>query len=311
MSTPSSSSVWPARPLRPPFPYYGAKGRLAPVIAGMLPRHRVYLEPFAGSAAVLFAKSPSPHEILVDLDSNVTTFFRVLRDHAEELARAVQMTPYSREEYYAAAIRDVELDELERARRFFVRTHQSYNGAGAGKAHGCSWSNGMLRGSSRATTVADVADRLTQHAERLRRVIIENRPALDVLPKYDAEDVVVYADPPYLGETRSSLDAAKRRKSDYATDMPAEGDHRALADVLKGMRSAVILSGYASPLYDELYAGWHQVRVRIARPSTNRLGHSGTAGVEVLWSNRPIASQLELHSGASAEVLLEAEGVPA
>lgn len=280
--------------VKPPFPYYGAKGRLAPRIAALLPPHRVYLEPFLGSGAVLFAKPPAPHEILVDLDSNVTTFFRVLRDEADELARAVQLTPYSREEYYAAALRDVELPDLERARRFFVRTHQSYNGAGAGKAHGCSWSNGMLRGSSRATTVADTADLLAAHAQRLRRVVIENRPALEVLPKYDAPDVVVYADPPYLGLTRTSLDPARRRTSDYATDMPAETDHRALAEQLTRMRAAVILSGYASPLYEELYAGWHQVRVRVARPSTNRLGHSGAAAVEVLWSNRPLSSQLEL-----------------
>lgn len=291
MAEPNLTSV---QPLRPAFSYYGSKGRLAPLIAGLLPKHRVYLEPFAGSAAVLFAKAPSPHEVLVDLDANVTTFFQVLRDRPDELARAVQLTPYSREEYYAAAIRDVELDELERARRFFVRTNQSYNGAGAGKAHGCSWSNGMRRGSSQAVTVADVADRLLEHAGRLRRVVIENRSALDVLPKYDAPDVAVYADPPYLGATRSSLDPARRRTSDYAHDLTAEEQHRALADVLASMKSAVILSGYDSPLYGELYGGWHRLEVRVSRPSTNRPGYAGEPAIEVLWSNRPMPVQLGL-----------------
>jgi len=280
--------------MRPPFPYYGSKGRLAPIVADLLPTHRVYVEPFAGSAAVLFAKSRAPHEVIVDLDSNVTTFFRMLRDQPQELARLVQLTPYSREEYYAAAIRDVELDDLERARRFYVRTSQSFNGAGAGKAHGCSWSNGMRRGSSQAVTVADVSDRLLEHAERLRRVVVENRPALEVLTKYDAPDVAVYADPPYVGATRSSLDPARRRTSDYALDMPGEAEHRALAEVLTGMRASVLLSGYSSPLYDELYDGWDRIEVRLSRPSANRPGHSGEPAVEVIWSNRPLSSQLEL-----------------
>ena len=57
--------------LPPPTNHYGGKTRVAPWIAGLLPAHRTYVEPFAGSGAVLFAKAPSPTEILNDLDGAV------------------------------------------------------------------------------------------------------------------------------------------------------------------------------------------------------------------------------------------------
>ncbi|MCU8589344.1 DNA adenine methylase [Streptomyces sp. A13(2022)] len=287
--------------MKPPFPYYGAKGRLAPWIVGLLPReHRVYVEPFAGSAAVLFARSrPATHEILNDLDGNVATFFRVLRDRERELVRALTLTPYSREEYRAADL-DTDLDDLERARRFFVRTTQSFNAAGAAASKRASWSNGMRRGSSQATTVADLVDRLYYVADRLRKVVIENRPAADVVTLYDAPDVVVYCDPPYLDSTRTGLRAAT--PGDYSHDTCSEADHRQLAEVLHGCRSAVLLSGYGSPLYDELYADWARVEVSVQRPTTNRRGHTGSAGVEVVWSNRPLSQQPALFEDLAAEV---------
>lgn len=279
--------------MKPPFPYYGAKGRLAPWIVGLMPReHRVYVEPFAGSAAVLFARPrPAAHEVLNDLDGNVTTFFRVLRDREQDLVRALTLTPYSREEYRAADL-DVDLDDLERARRFFVRTTQSFNAAGAAASKRASWSNGMRRGSSQATTVADLVDRLQYAATRLRRVVVDNRAAADVIALYDAPDVVMYCDPPYLDSTRTGLRAATA--GDYSHDTCTEADHRQLAEALHGCRSAVLLSGYDSPLYDELYGDWDRAEVAVQRPTTNRRGSTGSAGIEVVWSNRPLSRQPEL-----------------
>ncbi|GAA2110726.1 DNA adenine methylase [Streptomyces synnematoformans] len=275
--------------MRPPFSYYGSKMRLAPWIAGLMPAHRVYVEPFAGSAAVLFARHrAAPHEVLNDLDGNVTTFFRVLRDREQDLVRQLTLTPYSREEYRAADLAAEDLAELERARRFFVRTTQSFNACGAAASKRASWSNGMTRGSSSATTVADLVDRLYATAERLRRVVIENRAAADVIALYDAPDAVLYCDPPYLDSTRTGLRA--HRQGDYRYDTNSELDHRQLAEVLHACTATVLLSGYPSPLYDELYADWWRVEVPVQRPSANRAGHTGPAGVEVVWSNRPLAA---------------------
>ena len=91
--------------MTPPTNYYGRKARLAPWIASLLPPHRTYVEPFAGSAAVLFAKPPSPTEVLNDLDGAVVNFFTVLRDHPAELAQALRLTPYARAEYQQHAAR--------------------------------------------------------------------------------------------------------------------------------------------------------------------------------------------------------------
>jgi DNA adenine methylase len=150
----------------------------------------------------------------------------------------------------------------------------------------------MRRGSSQATTVADVVDRLHAAAARLRKVVIENRPAAEVIALYDAPDVVLYCDPPYLDSTRSGLRDHKR--GDYAHDTNTEADHRELAEVLHGCRSSVLLSGYGSPLYDELYGGWERAEISVQRPATNRRGSTGSAGLEVVWSNRPLSRQTDL-----------------
>lgn len=282
--------------MKPPFTYYGSKGRLAPWIASLMPEHRLYFEPFAGSAAVLFAKQLSTHEVINDISQSVTTFFRVLRDRPEDLRRALELTPYARDEYLAAALDVEDLDELERARRFFVRTTQSFNGGGTGPAHRISWANGMRSsGGSRAAGVKRTVDELLhQVADRLRSVIIENRSYEHLLGLYDGDRHVFYVDPPYLGSTRSSLSAARRRTRDYLHDLTTEEQHRELAGRLHALRATVLLSGYHSPLYDELYADWSFVEVAVQRPSGNRRGHSMPPAVEVVWCNRALGAQTSI-----------------
>lgn len=277
--------------MKPPFPYYGSKGRLAGWIAELMPEHRTFVEPFAGSAAVLFAKRPSPVEVINDLDGNVTTFFRVLRDREDELMRAVRLTPYSRAEYLTADLDAQDLTDVERARRFFVRATQGFNAAGAGRWAG--WSNGIRNGSTcDAHSVADAVDGLGLVAQRLRRVIVECRDAVEVIGSYDGPDVVLYVDPPYLASSRRGLN--RSRMGDYAVDSSAPDDHRRLAEVLRGCAGTVLLSGYDSPLYEELFAGWHRTARSISRPSSNRLGVAADNAVEVLWSNQPLGVQPSL-----------------
>lgn len=271
--------------MRPAFKYYGAKARLAEWIAGMIPAHRGYIEPFAGSAAVLFAKPTARHEVLNDLDGNVVQFFKVLRDQPAALIRACRLTPYSREEYMAADLTE-DLPPVEHARRFFVRCMQGFSANGAG--HYAGWSNGSRRGGgSSAMTVRDHVDQLHLIAERLRGVIIDNRSYEHVIPLYDGPDVVIYADPPYLGETRTGIDAARRRSKHYLHDFSSEDEHRSLAKVLHQAEAMVLLSGYRSALYEELYADWETVEVAVQRPSANVAGGTGYA-TEVLWCNRSL-----------------------
>jgi DNA adenine methylase len=277
--------------LRPPFPYYGAKGRLAGQIVDLMPRHRVYVEPFAGSAAVLFAKPSAPVEVVNDLDRNVTTFFRVLRDTPDELIRALRLTPYARDEFAAADLAADGITELERARRFFVRTTQGHNAAGSGQRAG--WSNGIRAKHTDATATRNLVERLDQVAERLRTVVVDNRDAAEVIAAHDAEDAVFYLDPPYLSGTRQC-------DRDYAHEAGSDDFHRGLAKVLHGVQGTVLLSGYPSALYDDLYAGWDRIEVTVHRAATNSRGRTDVPrGIEVVWSNRPLSRQVSLFEGAS------------
>jgi DNA adenine methylase len=271
--------------VKPPFRYFGGKTAIAERIAALLPPHEHYVEPFAGSLAVLLAKPPSPMETVNDLDGDLMTFWRVLRDRPEELEQACALTPHSRAEYGRAYYGALCLncgDEIEQARRVWVRLTQGrrdtlldlgwrYNVS----ATGTSWSTGAYLDS--------YLRRMPPVAARLRSVALEHRPALDVIAAYGGCDsVLLYADPPYLAETRGTHGPG------YQIEQAAESDHRELADALCTAKAAVVLSGYPSPLYDELYGSWHQQEIR------TRTGNGGTdcARTEVLWSNRPFrASQ--------------------
>lgn len=277
--------------MKPPFPYYGSKGRLADRIVDLMPRHRVYVEPFAGSAAVLFSKSPAPVEVINDLDRNVVTFFRVLRGREAELVRALRFTPYSREEYGAADLADGSIDDLERARRFFIRATQGHNAAGSGGRAG--WSNGIRAKHTDATATTNLVDRLCELADRLRTVVVEHRDALEVIAAHDSADTVFYLDPPYLSGTR-------RSGRDYAHEADTEVFHRTLASVLLGVEGTVLLSGYPSPLYDGLYGGWDRIEISVHRATTNHRGRTGVErGTEVVWCNRSLVRQESLFEEAS------------
>jgi len=270
--------------LRPPFAYLGSKQRLALWCEAMLPSHRIYLEPFAGSAAVLLAKQPSAIEILNDIDGELIRFFRLLRDHPADLIRACELTPYAREELHLAKAAPSEhTDEVELARRWWVRSVQSVSGAGHG------WSVTLNRSASRAATAVSMVERMRAVAMRLRNVQIECRPALEVLDSLASPGAVVYCDPPYLGSTRRA--GAETAGRDYRHDMAGEDQHRQLAKALNACQAAVLISGYPSSLYDELYEGWWRAERPTLKMTANVSGGGLTPATEVVWSNRPLCVQ--------------------
>lgn len=288
--------------MKPPASYFGSKARLAPWITSLFPDHRVYVEPFAGSAAVLFAKRRSTHEIINDVDDGVVTFLRVLRDRPEDLERACRLTPYSRTEYEAAEP-DSAVDDLERARLWWVRSSQSF---GQVAKRNTGWSVTIQRGSNNARSVYNRLDRFAPAAERLAGVTIENRSALKVIDHYDDRNGVIYCDPPYLGTSRS-MGNATRRTGDYLHDMYLPDEHRELAAALRSCSATVFLSGYASELYDdELFPDWHRVERRVLRRTSNGRSAAQPHAVEVLWANRPIVDVAQGDLFAEATTIADA-----
>lgn len=262
--------------IRPPFAYYGGKTRLAPAIASLLPAHEHYVEPFAGSLAVLLAKEPSRMETVNDLDGDLVTFWRVLRDRRDELELACALTPHSRAEHVLSYDLPDNLDEIERARRVWVSLTQCR----AGSRVRTGWryyqdpagsSSGMPR------YLAGYVGRIPAAAQRLAHVSLECRPALELVSAFGRHsDVLLYVDPPYLGDVRASRG--------YLHEMKGQPEHRELLDALLACRSGVVLSGYAHPLYDDALSGWarHEIATFTGQ------GGANSARVEVLWSNRPL-----------------------
>ncbi|NUS79108.1 MAG: DNA adenine methylase [Streptomyces sp.] len=267
--------------MKGPVPYFGSKQRIADWIVGLLPHHGHYVEPFAGGLSVLMAKRPSPMETVNDLDAELMTFWRVLRDRPAELLRACMLTPHGRAEL--AATWDPTTDELELARRIWSRLAQGRSGTlrNTGWRH---YIDPAGSGTSMPGYLEAYAERLAAAAERLHGVSLEALPALELIARYGARDgVLLYVDPPYLGSTRGW-------GNNYRVEMKTEEQHRELAAALSACRAAVVLSGYDSPLYAELYAGWH----RYETASMTGNAKTAKARVEVLWANRPLGVQAGL-----------------
>ncbi|MBW7921927.1 MAG: DNA adenine methylase [Rubellimicrobium sp.] len=245
------------RPLRGKkivFGWYGGKFSHLDWLLPQLPKCHHYCEPFAGSAAVLLNRDPAAVETYNDIDGDVVNFFKTLRDRPEELQRAIALTPFSREEFHQAIYASTRgISDLERARRFYIRARQARTGLAQTATLG-RWAN--CKNTSRAGMSGVVSrwlggvDGLAEIGERLLRVQIENRPALDILGLYDSPTTLFYCDPPYLHSTRGDAKA-------YGYEL-AEPDHAQLAEALHRVKGKVALSGYRSPLYDDLFRGWRR-----------------------------------------------------
>lgn len=236
------------------FGWYGGKFSHLNWLLPLLPQCHHYCEPFAGSAAVLLNRPPSPVETYNDIDGEVVNFFRVLREHKDELIEAIGLTPFSREEFYQAVSTNEELiSDVERARRFFVRARQARTGLAQTASLG-RWAN--CKNTSRAGMSGVVSrwlgsvESLPEIALRLLRVQIENRPAIEVITLYDSPDTLFYCDPPYVHATRGDDKAYSFEMDDAA--------HRQLAEVLRRCTGKVAVSGYCCDLMDELYKDWRR-----------------------------------------------------
>jgi len=265
------------KPTRPALRWHGGKWKLAPWIIEQFPPHRMYTEVFGGAASVLLRKPRCYSEVYNDLDGSVVNFFRILRDSAgaEQLTKAIELTPFSREEYVAALAYSE--DPLEDARRLVVRSYMGF-GSDAVNLKTCSGfrSNSRRSGSTPAHDWKNYPNALRVIIKRFRGVVIESRPAVQVLKTHDDPATLHYVDPPYPHNTRGGNSSGP--KHNYAHEM-TDDDHRELASVLEQLAGAVVLSGYACDLYDrELFPDWQRVE---------RKTHADGARerTEVLWLN--------------------------
>ena len=257
--------------------YPGSKWNLSNWIIDFFPEHHSYLEPFFGSGAVLFNKPPSKIETINDLDDEVVNLFECIKKDPEKLAKMIWLTPYSRKSFNDAYINRNE-NRYIKAAKFIARCDMGQGIRTNGKKTGFKMD---IQGREAAYAVKHwnkIPDLIIQCAERLKQVQIENRPAIGVIERFNFQNVLIYADPPYLLSTRHG--------KQYRCEME-ESNHIDLLEVLKNHKGTVIISGYENSLYNDILHNWHK-EYRRSRTQT------GKHVTEVLWMNFIPNKQIEM-----------------
>lgn len=260
--------------LNSPIKYFGGKGTMFNKIIEHFPdRYDTYVEPFGGSFSIGLKKPICPIEIYNDLENNVYTFYKVLSDRTlfEDFKFKADLIPYSeqhRKEYREKLLQD-DLSDVERAFYFFYVNRTSHNGIG-----GFSMNNVVRR--NMAKNVSDylsAVDRLDDLHQRLSRVTILNRDGIDVINKYNYENVFLYCDPPYHHDTRT--------ETRYQQDMDDDTQIRFLESV-NNSKAKILISGYKNDVYDEYLKEWNEVSFDV---NTMTGSYKKKTKTEVLWKN--------------------------
>ncbi len=272
---------------RPAARWHGGKFAMAHRIMPFFPGHRTYTEAFGGAAGVMLRKPRVHEEIYNDLDEDIVTLFRVLQDppSAARLIELLRVTPFARLEFQISY--EPHTDPIERARRLIIRSFMGFGSNAHSLTNRGHQSTGFRSKSNRSgTTPAQdwwhFPDALEAVAERMRGVVIERRDAIEILQRHDTPSTLHYVDPPYVHETRSTFKSGKQA---YRHELDGGGHARLLA-TLRGLAGMVVLSGYATALYDDTLKDWRRIEIEAfadgARPRT-----------EVLWLNPACSAALD------------------
>ena len=287
-----------------PLKWHGGKGafngKLARWIISLMPPHVHYVEPYFGGGSVLLHKDPTGvSEVANDIHGELMNFWNVLKQETgfRCLVRMLEATPFCEDQWKGAgeasrmSLHDETVDTpMFNAYWFFIRCRQSR--AGAMKEFATLSRTRTRRGmNEQASAWLTAIEGLPEVHERLKRVVILNHDALDVIREQDGESTLFYLDPPYLHETRVT-------KSTYKHEMSLE-DHMALSDVLAEVKGRFLLSGYRSGLYDTWATkhNWHRREFQI--PNNAAGGKKKRTMTECVWMN---------FDPQGAAVLKESEG---
>jgi DNA adenine methylase len=287
----------PPGKLTPPLKWHGGKRYLARRVLEVMPPHLHYVEPYFGGGQVLFARDRAdrrlwwPHrtsdgrevdgvsELVNDLDGDLMNFYAVLKDPKAfaRLRHRLELTLFSEAEWQRAGalLASGEGGALDRAAALFVCVRQSRQ---ALRKDFATPVRTRLRGGRQDHVNAwwGAIEGLEAVHRRLKDVMVLCRPALQVIRQEDAPSTLHYLDPPYYHPTRTARKA-------YGRFEMTEADHRELLDVIRQCRGKVMLSGYASALYDEALAGWTRHTVDV--PNNASGGRQKDRETEVLWCN--------------------------
>lgn len=262
--------------MKPILKYPGAKWKIAKWIISYIPEHSVYLEPFGGSMAVLLNKPRSHIETVNDIDDNIVNLFNVIRKYPNELVNIVDKTPFARSEYKKSFIVNESDTDIELARKYLVRCWQGFGSSNL-------YENGFKSGQQTqspnpAKAWSKLSNTINVVSDRLKGVQIEKLDAIELIERYNTSDVFIYADPPYLLNTRKS--------NLYKNEM-TDKQHIQLLNKLNLHPGKVMISAYENELYDSILVGWSKVY-------KNTVAESGNKRIECLYMNYHKELQLDL-----------------
>lgn len=253
--------------------YPNSQSKNSAWINTFIPEHKIYIDSFFGAGSIFFDKLPSQIEIINDLDRNVMQAFKVLRDKPEELIRAIELTPYSRDEYDLSYKIEKDLDDVERARRFFVRCWQGY---GSSNLYHNGFRTTLQERRNPARSWANLPDTLERAAKRLSNVQVERCDALSLIKRFKFRDAFIYVDPTPLPGLRKGYF--------YQEEMDEE-QHIKLLDALKDHPGPVMISSFDNDLYDEILEDWYKVYFDPKQAPKDDAPKDPEKLVEVLWMN--------------------------
>lgn len=268
--------------------YPGSKWNIAPQLVELIPEHHSYVEPFFGSGAVLFNKPVSDIETVNDIDSDVVNLFRCIQKDSERLARLVMTTPFSREEYerqFEGCTSTLYASNFQRAAGFLIKCWQGHGFRTNGYKVG--WKNDVV-GREKAYALWNwyrLPDWIIDITERLRKVQIENRPALEVIERFNYSQVFMYLDPPYMLGTRSG--------KQYMHEM-TDAEHEELLQMILQSRAKIMISGYETDMYNDYLSGWEKKQF-------SSCAEHGKPRVETVWMN--YKADLQMNFGDFPEVM--------
>lgn len=233
---------------------------------------------------MLLRKPRSYAEIYNDLDGEIVNLFRVVRDHGDDLARRIEETPFARAEFQESY--DPSPDAIEQARRTMIRCGMGFGSSAMNTKNKTGFRGSATRsGTHPGTDWANQPDNVRKIIGRLRGVVIENMDALDLMRYHDATTTLHYVDPPYVHDSRTWQGGKEAYRHEMSDD-----DHRKLADCLNGLLGMVILSGYPTPLYDELFSNWRRIEKRA-------MADKAAERVEVIWIRNITDASPDLFAG--------------
>lgn len=260
--------------LKPLIKVHGGKWFLKKYVISNFPENYEeldYIEPFIGGGSILLNKNKSKTEVINDAHPYLCQLWKIVKSKPKQLIEALKLLKYTQEEFVTWQNKTC-TNQLQHA----IKQYVLYRMSRGGLKEAFAWSD-RQRGGQPGDVNAwqNSIENIPNISSRIRNVIIENKLATELIKKYDHHNALFYCDPPYLHATRKSTQA-------YEYEMTEE-DHIELAQVLNSCKGKIAISGYNSPLYDELYKNWDKVEHKV--PNHSSQSKIKQYKVECIWKN--------------------------